>query len=543
MSMTWRRRRSIQYLLLLTGTTLGFTLLYNFGMGTWEGRPQTLLHSLEVVLQTFTTTGYGEDAPWTTPQMHLTVITMQLAGVGLILTAADIFVVPFLRRTLSPSPPTAAPNAADHVVVCRQTPRTESLGEELAARDVPYVVVESDREVATSLHEAGVDVVEGDPKSVEVLQAAGIDDARAVVVDADDETSANVILAARQVSDDLPVVSLVEDQRLAPYHRYAGATETLSPRQLVGERLASKVTTSLGAADEAVDGTVDDLEIVEVSVRQGSAISEQTLESAPLPGGVHAVGAWLDGEFVSPVSPETTIDENTILVVAGPEEAIERLRTSVSLSLQRHARQEVLVVGRGQTGSAAAAALAEAGIEYTVLDIEDKEGVDVVGDATEPAVLERVDVAEKGTVILALADDATTIFTALIIHERYPDVEIVARASQAENVPKMYQAGVHFVLALAQVSGRMLASTLLGEDAVVTSGREVDLVETSVPDFAGKTPAEIDIRARTGCTVVAVERDGTWITSVGSDFEFAAADRLLVAGTDGSLSAFESEFL
>ncbi|MFB6122908.1 MAG: TrkA family potassium uptake protein [Haloferacaceae archaeon] len=540
--MMWRRRRSLQYLLLLTGTTLGFTLLYNHGMAAWEDEPQTLLHSLEVVVQTFTTTGYGEDAPWTTPGMHLTVVAMQLAGVGLILTAADVFVVPFLRRTLSSSPPSAAPDAADHVVVCRHTPRTDALAAELDARDVPYVVVDSDREPATELHEAGVDVVEGDPKSAATLRAASVEAARAVVVDADDETSANVVLAARQVSDDLPVVSLVEDQQLAPYHRYAGASETLSPRQLVGERLAAKVTSSLGPADETVDGVVSDLEIVEVSIRQGSVLADRTLESAPLPAGVHVVGAWMDGEFVSPVSPETTLDESAVLVVAGDEDAVDRLRSVVSLSLQRNGRGDVLVVGRGQTGAAAATTLAEAGIDYTVLDVEDKEGVDVVGDATDPAVLERVAVAEKGTVVLALGDDATTIFTALIVRERYPDVEIVARASEAENVPKMYQAGVHFVLALAQVSGRMLASTLLGDEAVVAAEREVSFAERAVPELAGRTLADADVRARTGCSVVAVERDGEWVTGLTSDFEFRTGDRLLVAGTDDSLAAFEREF-
>lgn len=45
------------------------------------------------MVQSFTTTGYGEDAGWQTPQMNLLVIFLQLTGIGLILTAVDVFAV------------------------------------------------------------------------------------------------------------------------------------------------------------------------------------------------------------------------------------------------------------------------------------------------------------------------------------------------------------------------------------------------------------------------------------------------------------------
>src|SRR6056297_3470646 len=93
-------RRTTYYLALVFVTTLVFTGVYNVGMAVWEGRPQPLYRSLEVVIQSFTTTGYGEDAPWQTPQMNLLAILMQLAGIGLILTAVDIVAVPWLRDAL-----------------------------------------------------------------------------------------------------------------------------------------------------------------------------------------------------------------------------------------------------------------------------------------------------------------------------------------------------------------------------------------------------------------------------------------------------------
>lgn len=51
-------------------------------------------------------------------------------------------------------------------------------------------------------------------------------------------------------------------------------------------------------------------------------------------------------------------------------------------------------------------------------------------------------------------------------------------------------------------------------------------------DLVGKTLAEADIRSRTGCTVVAVERDGRVQTDLGPAFRVQAGDELVVAGTD-----------
>src|SRR6056297_845710 len=120
--MRFPTRRTGFYLALVVVTTLLFTIVYNTGMALWEGRPQPLYRSLEVVIQSFTTTGYGEDAPWRTPQMNLLTITMQLTGIGLILTAVDVFAVPWLRDALTPSAPASADDLRDHVIICEHTP-------------------------------------------------------------------------------------------------------------------------------------------------------------------------------------------------------------------------------------------------------------------------------------------------------------------------------------------------------------------------------------------------------------------------------------
>ncbi|WP_336330120.1 hypothetical protein [Haloarcula sp. CGMCC 1.2071] len=83
-----RRTRLIVYYLVIVVIVLsGFVVLYNYGMATWEGRPQPLYRSVGVIVQTVTTVGYGGDAPWTSPQMNSLVSLMALSGLVLIFAA------------------------------------------------------------------------------------------------------------------------------------------------------------------------------------------------------------------------------------------------------------------------------------------------------------------------------------------------------------------------------------------------------------------------------------------------------------------------
>jgi K+/H+ antiporter YhaU regulatory subunit KhtT len=83
----------------------------------------------------------------------------------------------------------------------------------------------------------------------------------------------------------------------------------------------------------------------------------------------------------------------------------------------------------------------------------------------------------------------------------------------------------------------MLASTILEED-VISFDQQVDLVRMDCGALAGKTLAGADVRARTGVTVVAVERDDQFISDVGPEFRVRRGDDLVVAGTDADVNRF-----
>ena len=536
---TWRRR-TVYSSVVLAVLMLGYAVVYDYAMSTFENEQRTFLHSLQVVVETFTTTGFGSDSPWISPELNLLVILMDLTGVALIFLALPALLFPLLEETLRTTPPTETQDLSEHVVICTYTARGETLVAELDNRGIEYVLVEPDRETAVELYDAGYTVIHADPESADALAGACAASATAVIADASDEIDASIVLAAREAAPGAQVVSVIEDPDSAEYHRLAGADTVLSPRQLVGESLAAKVVAGISQELAGAVEIAEDFEIAELSVHQGSELVDTTLAESDVGErtGANVIGAWFRGIFESPPSPNATLDGSTILLVAGNESQLERLQSLTRSGVRGHETGAVVIVGHGRVGSTAASELAAADVPYTVVDREAGSSVDVVGDATDPDVLREAGIDDARTLLLGLPNDTTTVFATLVARELNPEIEIVARAQETGNTRKLYQAGGDFVLALATVSGRMLASTVLVTEEFVSPASQVDIVRTRAPELAGQSLAEADVRAETGVTVVAVERNGDTVTELDPEFTFEANDEVLITGTDEDISRF-----
>jgi Trk K+ transport system NAD-binding subunit len=388
-------------------------------------------------------------------------------------------------------------------------------------------------------------VIHARPDTVAGLRAAGLPAARALVADATDEVDASIVLTAREVAEDARLVSVVEEPDRATYHELAGADEVLSPRPLLGTTLAQKVTVGVDVDAGAGGGLGDgDFEVAEMPVDRDSDLVGRTLAESRLRerAGVNVIGGWFDGTFMSPPDPGTRIDEGTVLLVAGRGTQLERLRSLVTTAVREPGAGRTVVVGTGEVGRVVVDRLDEAGVEHTAVDVHPGDAVDVVGDATEPATLREAGVPDASSVVLALPDDTAAEFATLVARDMAPDAMIAARAEQRESVRKMYHAGADYVLSLGSIAGRMIAAAVLEEETLVSTDTQVSVVEMPAPGLAGSTLVGADVRARTGCTVVAVERDGEAITELGADFRVEPGDDLVVAGTDADLNRFREQF-
>jgi len=535
------QRRLGLYLSIGVGAVVFYTVLYRWTMATFEGVTVGWVESAHIVVETFTTTGYGEDASlWSATPTYLLSMAMQFTGVALIFTTLPLFVVPLVERALERNPPRET-SLTEHVIVTPLTTHGEILISELEAKGIAYLVLEPDRERARELH-GEYEVVHGDPESVSDLRAANADAAVALVADSDDQTNASVVLTAEQLDSDVRIVSLVEDPDVADYHRYAGADDVVLPRQLLGESLARKAASPIVPSDDAIP-LGDGFEIAEVLIHPDSKLEGRTIAECEVGRrtGANIIGLWSRGEFVTPPSPHTILDGRTTLLVTGREEQLSRLRELARSEARRHRQGRVVVAGHGEVGATAAEALTDANVPHVVIDQRDESGVDVVGDVTDPETLRRAGITDAESVLIALDDDTTATFATLVVERLAPDAEIIVRANDAASVPKIYRAGAEYVLALSTVSGRMLASNLTDEE-VIAPQSQVEIVRVDAPGLAGLSLAEADVRARTGSTVLAVERGDDLRTDVGPEFTVQSGDTVVVAGTDDAVNRFNETF-
>jgi len=540
------RRRAVGYIIGIAVVILVSAVAYDVGSRTYEpDYSYSFLQSIQFVVETFTATGYGSHSPWESPQMNVLVMLLDITGVALFFVALPAVFLPVFRQALSTSAPTSVdPELTDHVIVCTFSSRAETLIDELEADDVSYVLTEGDRDRADELFDRGLPVVHADPESVAGLEAANVSTARALVADVSDRVDASIVLAAREANADIRVVSVVEDPDRERYHRLAGADAVVSPRTILGENLAGKLTTAARADLEAAIEIGDSFAIAEIPIDGDGPLAGSTLAESAIHDryGVTVVGAWRNGDFQMPPDPELVLDNGITLIVTGEEPQLDRLEAEATAAVRSFARGESVVIGHGEVGGIVADRLEAADLPHTVVDTTDHEDVDVVGDGTDPAVLERAGVPEARSVVLALPDDTATEFATLVVRDLNPDAEILARAESAGAINKTYRAGAEYVLSLSTVSGRAIAEEILDDEEILSMDTRIECLRTTAPGLIGETLAGADVRERTGATVVAVERGDELHTDLPPTFRIEHGDELVVVGTDASASRFVEAF-
>ncbi|MEA1931928.1 MAG: NAD-binding protein, partial [Euryarchaeota archaeon] len=385
------KRRAVGYVLGIAVLIFVSALAYHFGSLTYEpSYPYSFLQSVQFVVETFTATGYGSHSPWESPQMNVLVMLLDITGVALFFVALPAVFLPVFRQAISTSAPTTVDEKLrDHVIVCSFSSRVETLIDELEADGVDYVLLEADGDRADELSEEGYPIVHADPESVAGLRRANISTARALVADVSDRVDASIVLAAREANGGLQVVSVVEDPDRERYHRLAGADTVLSPRTILGESLAGKLTTAVRTDFEDAVSIGEEFAIAEIPIDGDCELAGTTLAESAIHEryGVTIVGSWLHGDFEMPPDPELVLDSGTYLIVTGREPQLQELERKATSAVRRFSHGKTIVVGYGEVGEIVAGRLDEFDLPYTVVDEADREGVDIVGDGTDPEVL------------------------------------------------------------------------------------------------------------------------------------------------------------
>jgi Trk K+ transport system NAD-binding subunit len=507
-----------------------------------EGTPRGFWDAFEWAGETLSTTGYGADSSWRHPLMVIYVVLVQFIGVFIVFLVVPIYLIPFLEERFETRLPKEAVKVADHVVIFHHGAAVASLLEELETAEIATVVVEEDEAQARRLVEHGHRVVCGNLDEG-VLKRTSLDKARALIVNSTDDRNAATILAARQMGYSGEILALVED----PYHRQpmilAGATAAYTPRHILGAALAARASQKVSPTVAGIQQLGHKLQVTEARITRESALSGKTLAEAEIGqhAGVTVIGQWFGGKLLAPPRPDMRLEPGGILILLGVPDSIQRFLDVCAGTKQLRRHGPFLICGGGEVGRKVSELLSDAGEETIVIDNHPVPGVNLIGNVLDTQLLKKARVQSVQAVVLALSADTTTLFSTVIVKDLAPDVPVIARVNNAENVERIYAAGADFALSISQVSGQLLAWRLLGKESVAVDP-ELRVLKVASRKLEGQHPAGLGIREKTGCSVVAVERGDDLLVEFGNEFRFGLDDAIYICGSAEAVQKFADLF-
>jgi Trk K+ transport system NAD-binding subunit len=534
------------YVLVLLAMVTVYSVAFHFLMAA-EGQRFSWLTGFYWTLTVMSTLGFG-DITFKSDAGRLFSILVLLSGVVFLLIVLpfafiQFFFAPWLEARSAMRTPREVPDGTSgHVIITHYDPIAVSLTQRLAYQNRPYWVLEPDVKTAMDLHDAGIKVVVGDRDKVETYRALGTERAALVVATGDDYVNTNTVFTAREVSPDVPIVSVVRSADSVDILELAGSTHVLHTPELLGRALARR--TLGGDLRASVIGRFGDLLIAEAPVTgtplMGKHLADSRLREAT---GLTVVGVWERGRFAMPTA-DTVLGHSTALVLAGSEEQMERFSELMAIYSVQDA--PVLIVGGGRVGRAVAVALEEREVPWRIVEQNPSMSRDperyVVGSAADREVLERAGLATAAAAVVTTNDDAANIYLTLYIRRLRPELQIVSRATLERNVSTLHRAGADFVMSYASMGANAVYNVLERGDVVMLA-EGLEVFRFAVPAaLVGRPLAQTRIRETTGCSVVALEAEGEVHVSPTPDLQLPRGGELIMIGTTEAERRFVEHF-
>ena len=205
-----------------------------------------------------------------------------------------------------------------------------------------------------------------------------------------------------------------------------------------------------------------------------------------------------------------------------------------------------VVIGLGRFGASLAQQLCKLGAEVLALDVRGDlvqqiaQNVThaVVGDAQDKEVLRALGVRNLDCAIIAIGDNlaASVLITMNLKELGVPFV--VCKAHDDTHRRVLEKLGVDRVLIPEQESAQRLARTLNSHNVLdyIELSEDFGILDVPAPTgWVGKTLRELNVRAKLGVNIIAVENNGKTNVSPSADYAVCAGDTLVVLGDNIAL--------
>jgi voltage-gated potassium channel len=166
----------------------------------------------------------------------------------------------------------------------------------------------------------------------------------------------------------------------------------------------------------------------------------------------------------------------------------------------------------------------------------------VWGDATNDEILLKAGIMNASSLITAMPSDANNLYVVLSARQLNPDCRIISRASNESSYKKLKIAGADNVIMPDKLGGEHMASLVVTPDIIEfidrlsiegeNANNIVELViEELPPQFQNKSILDLDLRKKTGCTVIGFKTpDKDYVINPDSFTKMVPNSKLIVIG-------------
>jgi CPA2 family monovalent cation:H+ antiporter-2 len=267
--------------------------------------------------------------------------------------------------------------------------------------------------------------------------------------------------------------------------------------------------------------------------------------------------------------------------ILSPESLVEPSMAGVGVGASQNMRGHVIIAGYGLNGRNLSNVLHRVKAPYVVLELNPEavrearaRGEPVsYGDCTRPEVLEAAGLDHARILVLAISDPIATRRAVQVARQRSRRVQIVVRTRYMSELSDLYDLGADQVIPEEFETSIEIFSRVLREYGMARHviQREVEVIRRegykmlrtpSLPlvemshisealesastetlfidgtfSAVGKTLGELDLRRRTGSTVIAVSRQDNTEVNPGPDFKLQAEDIVVMLGSPENIDS------
>ena len=209
-----------------------------------------------------------------------------------------------------------------------------------------------------------------------------------------------------------------------------------------------------------------------------------------------------------------------------------------------------IVCGFGRNGKQAILKLKNYNKDFVVIEknkemsqiLDSEELLNINGDATLDETLLRAGIKTADYLITALPSDANNLFVVLTVSQLNKNCKVISRASNESSYSKLKIAGADNVIMPDKLGGNHMASLVTTPDVIefvdrltIEGETTANLEEINVDDlpirYIGKTILDLDIRNKTGCTIIGFRNpDKDYIINPEASIKLIKGSHLIVLG-------------